>query len=130
MRSKIVLTATLVATTLAAPLHAAIVQGTARSEVLFGADDDNTADPFIQPEDVAANQSLNNADVIIGKAGDDVLVGLLGSDVMLGGPGSDILVGGTEQASQPNSDVQMKSMAGTCWAVYLPAKARPRTIMR
>jgi Ca2+-binding RTX toxin-like protein len=118
MRSRIVLTAALVAATLTAPLHAAIVQGTVRSEVLFGADDDNTADLFIQPEGVGANQSLNNADVIIGKAGDDVLVGLLGSDVMLGGPGSDILVGGTEQATQPNSDVQFGELGNdvAIWA--------------
>jgi hypothetical protein len=107
MQWKIMLTAALVAATLTAPVHAAIVQGTGRSEVLFGADDDNTDDPFIQPDEVAADQSLNNADLIIGDRGDDVLIGLLGSDTMLGGPGSDILVGGTEQGSQPNSDVQI-----------------------
>jgi Ca2+-binding RTX toxin-like protein len=118
MRSKIALAAALAAATLTTPLHAAIVQGTIRSEVLFGADDDNTDNPFIQPEGVVANQSLNNADVIIGKAGDDVLIGLLGSDTMLGGPGSDILVGGTEQTSQPNSDVQLGELGNdvAIWA--------------
>lgn len=108
MRSTIVLTAIALATaTLTAPVHAAFVQGTGRSEVLFGADDDNRDDPFIQPSGVSANQSLDNADVIVGERGDDVLVGLLGSDTMLGGPGSDIMVGGTEQGQAPNSDVQL-----------------------
>jgi Ca2+-binding RTX toxin-like protein len=102
-----VLTAAAVATVLAAPVHAAFIEGTPRSEVLFGLDDDNVDDPFIQPEGTAANQSLNNADVIVAGRGDDVLIGLLGSDTMLGGAGSDILVGGTEQGTQPNSDVQI-----------------------
>jgi hypothetical protein len=87
--------------------HAAYVDGTGRDDVLIGRDDDNTADPEIQPDGVAANQSLNNADTLVGRHGDDVLIGLLGSDTMLGGPGNDILVGGTEQGTQPNSDVQI-----------------------
>ncbi len=109
MRSTIMTTlaASLIAATLSAPAHAAFVQGTGRSDLLFGADDDNKNDPFIQPTGVAANQSLDNADVILGERGDDVLVGLLGSDTLLGGPGSDIMVGGTEQGQAPNSDVQL-----------------------
>lgn len=109
MRSTLVLTATLALTAAlaAAPAQAAFVQGTGRSDVLFGADDDDVTDPFIQPDGVAANQSLNKADVIVGERGDDVLVGLLGSDTLIGGPGSDILVGGTEQGQAPNSDVQL-----------------------
>ncbi len=106
MRTKL-FTAAALATLLAAPIHAAVIEGTGRSDLLFGADDDNRNDPFIQPPNVAANQSLDNADVMIGGRGDDVLVGLLGSDTMLGGPGSDILVGGTEQGQAPNSDVQI-----------------------
>lgn len=102
-----VLSAAALAAVLSSPVQAAFIQGTGRSDVLFGLDDDNTADPFIQPEGVAADQSLDNADVIDGGRGDDVLVGLLGSDTMLGGPGSDILVGGTEQGTRPNSDVQI-----------------------
>ncbi len=103
---KLILTAAL-ASVLAAPVHAAFIEGTGRSDLLFGHDDDNTNDPFIQPAGTAANQSLDNADVIVGERGDDVLVGLLGSDTLLGGSGSDILVGGTEQGKAPNSDIQI-----------------------
>jgi Ca2+-binding RTX toxin-like protein len=100
-------TAAALAALLAAPIHAAVIEGTGRSDLLFGADDDNRNDPFIQPATATANQSLDNADVMIGGRGDDVLVGLLGSDTMLGGSGSDIFVGGTEQGQAPNSDVQI-----------------------
>jgi len=83
---------------------AALVEGTNRSDVLFGADDDNTQNPLIQAAG-APNQSLNNTDVIDGGPGDDLLIGLLGGDVIRGGPGDDVIVGGTEQFTQPNSDV-------------------------
>lgn len=73
-------------------------------QVLIGSDDDNQANPAIQPAGVTANQSLNNTDVLEGGAGNDVLIGLLGSDVMLGGPGQDILVGGPDPGP-PNSDI-------------------------
>src|SRR5512139_590502 len=112
-----ILTLTALATVLAVPAHAAFIEGTGRAEVLFGHDDDRVDDPFIQPVGTVANQSLNNADVIVAGPGDDVLIGLLGSDTMLGGPGSDILVGGTEQGTQPNSDVQLGD-AGNDVAVW------------
>ena len=110
MQTTIRAAATALAIALAVPaldVHAAVVQGTRRSEVLFGRDDDNRNDPEIQPPGVAANQSLDNADVLVGDRGDDVLVGLLGSDVLIGGSGDDILVGGTEQFNVPNSDIQI-----------------------
>jgi RTX calcium-binding nonapeptide repeat (4 copies) len=93
-------------------LHASTIQaaelvGNARSDILIGSDDDNQNDPEIQPEGVAANQSLNNADTLLGAHGDDILIGMLGSDVLLGGPGNDVLIGGIERASQPNSDIQL-----------------------
>ena len=91
----------------ASTLQAAELVGSPRSDVLFGRDDDNTNDPEIQLEGVAANQSLNNTDVLIGLAGNDVMIGLLGSDTLLGGVGDDVLIGGTEQAVAPNSDVQI-----------------------
>lgn len=87
--------------------QAAELVGSGRADVLIGSDDDNQADPEIQPEGVVANQSLNNADTLIGKGGDDVLIGMLGSDVLLGGSGNDILIGGIERATQPNSDIQI-----------------------
>jgi len=68
---------------------AALVHGSGASDVLFGLDDDDIDDPEIQPAGVAANQSLNNADLIDGLGGHDVMIGLLGSDTMLGGPGDD-----------------------------------------
>jgi Ca2+-binding RTX toxin-like protein len=84
---------------------AALVEGGAGAQVLIGNDDDNQANTTIQPPDTAADQSLNNTDVLSAGAGNDVLIGLLGSDVMQGQSGRDILVGGTEQGPQPNSDV-------------------------
>jgi hypothetical protein len=74
-------------------------------QVIIGRDDDNTNNALIQPAGVAANQSMDNTDVLRGSFGNDVLIGLLGSDVMLGSFGNDILVGGAEQGSRPNSDV-------------------------
>ena len=84
--------------------NAALVEGTSRSDLLFGADDDNRGNPVIQPAG-ATNQSLNNTDVMDGEEGNDVMIGLLGADTMHGGPGHDVLIGGTEQATQPNSDI-------------------------
>jgi hypothetical protein len=78
--------------------HAALLEGTPQADVLIGEDDDNINNPDLQL-DAAANQSLDNADVLLGNAGNDVLIGLLGSDTMHGGPGRDILIGGTEGGS-------------------------------
>jgi RTX calcium-binding nonapeptide repeat (4 copies) len=85
--------------------HAALIDGGKGPQVLIGTDDDNTANPVIQPAGVAANQSLNNTDVLDGGPGNDVLIGKLGSDVLSGGPGRDILVGGPDPGA-PNSDIQ------------------------
>lgn len=89
--------------------EAGVQIGTGAADILIGRDDDNKANPAIQPADPPdlANQSLDNTDVLLGKNGNDVLIGLLGSDVMDGGPGNDILIGGTEQASTPNSDTMI-----------------------
>lgn len=91
----------------ASTAEAAEIVGSGRADVLIGTDDDNTDDPEIQPEGVVANQSLNNADTLVGRGGDDVLIGMLGSDVLLGGSGSDVLIGGIERGTQPNSDIQL-----------------------
>lgn len=110
MRSTFVLTMLALGATLALGVtrsEAALVRGTGASDVLLGLDDDNTADPEIQPPGVTANQSLNDADVIDGLGGHDVMIGLLGSDTLLGGPGDDVMIGGTEQGTQPNSDIQI-----------------------
>jgi Ca2+-binding RTX toxin-like protein len=87
------------------PLYAGLEEGDAGAQVLIGKDNDNTNNPLIQPAGVAANQSLNNTDILSGGSGPDVLIGLLGSDVLFGNAGNDILIGGTEQGSAPNSDV-------------------------
>ena len=87
--------------------HAAYLVGSGRSDILIGLDDDNQNDPEIQPPGVTANQSLNNADTLIGGRGDDILIGMLGSDVLLGGPGDDVMIGGIERGSQPNSDIMI-----------------------
>src|SRR5262245_24508898 len=85
----------------ASSLEAAELVGSSRSDVLIGSDDDNPSDPEIQPVGIAANQSLNNTDTLIGRSGNDILIGMLGSDVLLGGPGKDVLIGGIERGSQP-----------------------------
>jgi RTX calcium-binding nonapeptide repeat (4 copies) len=85
-------------------LQAAFIEGEGGPDVLIGRDDDNVDNPIIQPEG-AVNQSLNNTDILEGKAGNDILIGLLGNDVLHGGPGGDILIGGPEGAGPPNSDI-------------------------
>ena len=97
---------------------AALIEGTNRSDLLFGADDDNQQNPLVQPAG-ASNQSLNNTDVLDGKGGDDVIIGLLGADVIHGGKGDDVIVGGTEQFTQPNSDI-MFGDSGNDVAIWRP----------
>jgi hypothetical protein len=100
-----VLTSVLIVASLVERSQAALVVGGSAASILFGRDEDNINNPAIQPAGVAANQSLNNTDVIVGRAGNDVIVGLLGSDVLSSGAGNDILIGGPEQGVAPNSDV-------------------------
>ncbi len=108
MRTRIRIATAALAATLALQggyTHAAYLQGTGRDDILIGSDDDNLNDSEIQPEGVAANQSLNDADFIVGDRGDDILIGMRGSDTLLGGPGDDVLIGGLEGGTQPpNSD--------------------------
>jgi len=86
--------------------QAALIEGSNKPDVLIGADDDNLNNLEIQPAGTAANQSMDNADVLLGNQGNDVIIGLRGSDTMHGGPGSDILVGGLEGGTtNPKSDV-------------------------
>jgi hypothetical protein len=101
------LAASAVATSVIQPmsLYAGLDEGGGGAQVLFGKDNDNINNPIIQPAGVAANQSLDNTDILSGGAGPDVLIGLLGSDVLFGNAGNDILVGGTEQGTRPNSDI-------------------------
>jgi hypothetical protein len=104
MSLRIAMAITLGGALLAASANAALIAGGDRSDLLLGADDDNTQNPVIQPEG-ASDQSLNNTDVILGKKGNDVLIGLLGNDVIRGGGGHDVIIGGTEQGTLPNSDI-------------------------
>lgn len=89
---------------IARPANAAIVVGDGKGNVIFGLDNDNEENSFIQPEDVGP-QSLNNTDLLVGNNGDDLLIGLLGNDVIDGGRGDDITIGGVENFVGPNSDV-------------------------
>ena len=84
--------------------QAALIEAGKGPQVLVGSDDDNLANAVIQPAGTAANQSLNNTDVLEGGQGNDVLIGLLGSDVIQGGPGHDIILGGPDPGA-PNSDI-------------------------
>ena len=86
---------------------AAFIRGGENPDIFIGHDTDNIANPAIQPAGVAANQSLNNTDVLLGEGGNDILVGLLGSDVLIGGTGNDIFIGGPEGGVAPNSDIIM-----------------------
>src|SRR4029450_10104999 len=98
---RIAATALAVALALQGQARAALIEGTGRSDVLVGRDDDNQADPELQAG-AAANQSLDNADTILGGRGDDILIGMLGSDVLLGGPGDDVMMGGIGPGSRPS----------------------------
>ncbi|WP_347351576.1 calcium-binding protein [Intrasporangium sp.] len=93
-------------TTVSAPSASAVAEpGTPGPDVHLGLDNDNAANPFIQPPGVTAKQHMDNTDVLIGRGGPDLLVGNLGGDTLLGGSDSDILVGGPERFAAPNSDV-------------------------
>jgi Ca2+-binding RTX toxin-like protein len=86
--------------------QAALIEGTKKADVLGGGDDDNVDNLLIQPPGTVVNQSLDNADVLLGDLGNDVIVGFLGSDTMHGGPGRDILIGGLEAGTtSPKSDI-------------------------
>ena len=86
--------------------QAALIEGTKKADVLIAGDDDNVDNPLIQPPGTVANQSLDNADVILGGLGNDIIVGLRGSDTLRGGPGRDILIGGLEGGTTgPKSDI-------------------------
>lgn len=88
--------------------QAALIRGNNTAEVLIGADDDNLDNPEIQPLGTAGNQSLENADILIGNGGNDILIGLRGSDTMHGGQGNDILIGGLEGGTtNPKSDIML-----------------------
>ena len=76
--------------------------GSAHAEVQIGADNNNAANPFVQPEG-AVDQSLQNGDSLVGTRSADVQIGLLGIDVLQGGRGSDVQIGGPDPGP-PNSD--------------------------
>jgi Ca2+-binding RTX toxin-like protein len=84
---------------------ATVEPGTPAKDVHIGLDDDNAANPFIQPPGVSKPMDMDNTDVLFGRDNDDLLIGRLGDDTLLGGPGSDILVGGPERGHEPGRDV-------------------------
>jgi len=99
-----------------------------RGQVLIGRDDDEPADPTIQPAGVAANQSLRKGDQLFGGHRSDLLIGRLGPDTLVSGPedrndNGDVIVGGTERGSDvqafPNFDVA-KGGSGNDAFVWAP----------
>lgn len=90
---------------LAGGATAVVEPGTPAKDVTAGRDNDNAANPFIQPPGVTAKQHMDNTDLLFGRDNDDLLIGNLGDDTLLGGADDDILVGGPERATAPNSDV-------------------------
>jgi hypothetical protein len=89
----------------AAASTALVAPGTSAKDVSVGGDNDNAANPFIQPPGVTAKQHMDNTDLLFGRANSDLLIGKLGGDTLLGGSGHDILIGGPEGGQAPNSDV-------------------------
>ena len=96
--------------------HAALQgnENSRRGQLLIGRDNDDPADPTIQPPGVPANQSLRKGDQIFGGFGGDLLIGRLGPDTLMSGRGSfldrgDVIVGGLERGSDvtafPNFDI-------------------------
>jgi hypothetical protein len=80
----------------------------ARAELQIGADNNNAANPFVQPQDPALSgggrdQSLQNGDILNGTPAADVQIGLLGIDLIHGGRGPDVQIGGPDPGA-PNND--------------------------
>ena len=90
---------------LATSADAVVEPGTPAKDITVGLDNDNAANPLIQPPGVTAKQDMDNADVLFGRDNDDLLIGNLGSDTLLGGDDDDIMVGGPDRGTQPSSDV-------------------------
>ncbi len=90
---------------LASGSSAVLEPGTPAKDVTVGLDNDNAANPFIQPPGVTAKQHMDNTDVLFGRDNDDLLIGKLGGDTLLAGADDDILIGGPEKGQAPNSDV-------------------------
>jgi hypothetical protein len=93
--------------------------GTPRKDVHIGQDDDNAANPLIQPPGVQTPQHMSDADVLFGRDNDDLLIGNRGSDTLLGGADDDILIGGPDRSRQPSSDVLVGD-TGNDVAVWSP----------
>ena len=89
----------------AATAMATVDPGTPDKDVHIGRDNDNAANPFIQPPGVQAPQHMNDTDLLFGRGNADLLVGNNGGDTLLGGTGPDILVGGPDRGGDRRDDV-------------------------
>jgi hypothetical protein len=87
----------------------------ARAAEQIGADNNNIENDFVQPPGVAADQSQQNGDVLVGTRGVDVQIGLLGSDTILGDRGRDVQIGGPDPGP-PNND---RAFGGPGYDVFL-----------
>jgi hypothetical protein len=105
--------------TSAATAMAAVDPGTPDKDVHLGKDNDDAANPFIQPPGIAAPQHMNDTDLIFGRANADLLVGNKGGDTLLGGAGPDILVGGPDRGGDRRDDV-LVSDDGDDVAIWSP----------
>lgn len=90
-----------------ASAFAALEPGTPDKDVHIGLDNDNAANPFIQPPGVSRPQDMNDTDLLFGRGNGDLLVGNKGGDVLLGGSGPDILVGGIDRGGDAGNDVMV-----------------------
>ncbi len=121
-----------------------------RGQLLIGRDNDEPADPIIQPPGVGANQSLRKGDQLLGGFGGDLLIGRLGPDTLISGANQvrdrgDVMVGGLERGSDvtafPPFDIA-KGGQGDDFFVWAPgdgsdafigaerARFRTRTVRR
>ena len=111
----------------AATSSALIAPGTPGHQVQRGLDNDNAANPFIQPPGVAAKQHMDNTDVLFGRDGNDLLIGNLGGDTLLAAKDATSRSVGRRRARHPTA---------TCWPgtgqrrQHLGARRRQRRLHR
>ncbi len=100
--------------------QAAFEPGTPDRDVHVGLDNDNAANPFVQPPGVTAAQHTDDTDLLFGRGNADLLIGGKGSDTLLGGPGPDILVGGPDAGGPVRGDDVLVGDDGDDVAIWSP----------
>lgn len=118
--SAVLLASAGMAASMITPAFAALEPGTPERDVHIGLDNDNAANPFVQPPGVVAPQHTDDTDLLFGRGEADLLIGGKGSDTLLGGPGPDILVGGPDRGGSVRGDDVLVSDDGDDVAIWSP----------